>query len=398
MKQSASILKNIGIQSTTSKSEELSKTISHAINNGINYTLMTTLLEECQMPTELPSAQAITIKKPKSRILDRHKLICRVITQAMKMTTYSDANSQESSTFTIAADKIRKGKEKGETNLRHSKQLIQQAQNNISPTHVQETITIDSSQELNAPSETQQGSTSLTRRKIFKEIGEDGKFISDDAITMAVEVLRNNFKNLSIFLAHGLANVTIEEWNQTLGWERFGRIFGTRNATFNKPDGTYLIPMFSGGDEAGHWHLVVVQKRGRHHQGWVLDSLGNGRVDSAALSKIKAAFITNRGQLNWNAPRSRRQVEYECGPRTIKAMLDICKGLENRVSMDECIQMALLTEREADYNAGSIRREVLRLTRNHNTDMRAARITFRHRGNKVVAGRRGVKRKRKSKK
>ena len=398
MKQSASILDNIGIQPATSKSEELGKTISYAINNGINYTLMTTMLEECQTPTELPSAQAITIKKPKSRILDRHKLICRVITQAMKMTTYSDANSKKSSTFSIAAKKIRKGKEKGESNLRQSKQSSPQAQHLTYPVNEQEIISIDSSQETNATSELQQERVSLTNRKIFREISEDGKFISDDAITMAVEVLRHTFHNLNIFIAHGLANVTIEEWNQTLGWERFGRIFGTRNATFNKPDGTYLIPMFSGGNDAGHWHLVVVQKRGRYHQGWILDSLGNGRTDSATLSKIKAAFITNRGRLDWNAPRSRRQVEYECGPRTIKAMLDICKGLENRVSIDECIQMALLTEREADYNAGSIRREVLRLTRNHNTDMRTARITFRQQGYEVVAGGRGVKRKREPKK
>jgi len=97
MKQSAVILENIGMQPSTIASRALTKTISLAISNGIDYTLMTTMLEECQMPTDLPSAQAITIKKSnKTKILDRHKLICRVITQAMKMTTSSDVNSQDS--------------------------------------------------------------------------------------------------------------------------------------------------------------------------------------------------------------------------------------------------------------------------------------------------------------
>ena len=394
MRQSTSILENIGIQPASKKSKTLDKAISKAITSGIDYTLMTTMLEECQMPTDLPSVQAITIKKPNTtKTLDRHKLICRIITQAMKTTSSTDANSTEYNTFSIAAAKIRKGLEKGETNLKDSKRATQQKQIQPALRVEQDTISIESSQESGQQDDIETVNISLTRRKIFREIEEDGKFISDDAITMSVEVLRHRFKNLNIFIAHGLANVVIEGWNQTLGWERFGRIFGTRFATFNKPNGTYLIPIFSGGDTAGHWHLVVVKKTGRFHQGWIIDSLGIGGSDSAVTSKIKDAFTTNRGQLNWLTPKSRRQVEYECGPRTIKGMLDICNGLKDQVSIEDCIKIALLTERTTDYQSGNIRREILNLARNHNSEMRAERITFRQQGNRLLAGR-GKKRKR----
>jgi len=214
---------------------------------------------------------------------------------------------------------------------------------------------------------------------------------------MAVEVLRHRFQDLNIFIAHGLANIVIEGWNQTLGWERFGRIFETRNAIFSKPNGTYLIPIFSGGNNAGHWHLVVVQKTSRFHQGWIIDSLGQSGIDSAVTSKIKDAFTSNRGRMTWITPQSRRQVEYECGPRTIKAMLDICKGVKEQVSIEDCIKVALLTEQETNYNSDSIRREVLNLARNHHSGMRAERITFRTQGNRLLAGR-GEKRKRAPKK
>jgi len=133
MKQSAAIVENIGVQPSAIPSRALTKTISHAINNGIDYTLMMTMLQECQMPTDLPSVQVITIKKSnKTMILDRHKLICRVITQAMKMTTSSHANSQDSNIYSSTADKIRKEIEKGQRNLNSSKHTSQQVQNNTS--------------------------------------------------------------------------------------------------------------------------------------------------------------------------------------------------------------------------------------------------------------------------
>ena len=118
MRQSTSILENIGIQPATKKSRTLNNTISQAITSGIDYNLMTKMLEECQMPTDSPSAQAIIIRKRNKKILDRHKLICRIITQAMKTTSFSEAKSKDHNTFSITAAKIKKGIEKGEANHR----------------------------------------------------------------------------------------------------------------------------------------------------------------------------------------------------------------------------------------------------------------------------------------
>jgi len=102
-------------------------------------------------------------------------------------------------------------------------------------------------------------------------------------------------------------------------------------------------------------------------------------VETILSSKIKAAFTTNRGRLEWLTPSSRRQVEYECGPRTLKGIVDICKGLTEEVSIDICIQRATLTDptMAQSYNSGNIRREILNLARSHNQSMRAERITFR---------------------
>jgi len=94
--------------------------------------------------------------------------------------------------------------------------------------------------------------TTLTCGKIHKEISEEGLFISDETITMAVEVLRHTFEQYNIFLANCLVNIVINGCNYTLGWERFGRIFGSILATFTKPDGIYLIQIFSGNGASGH--------------------------------------------------------------------------------------------------------------------------------------------------
>jgi len=119
-------------------------------------------------------------------------------------------------------------------------------------------------------------------------------------------------------------------------------------------------------------------------------------METANLLNIKASFITNRGWLEWNMPRSRRQVEYECGPRMLKGILGICRGIkENILSIEDCIQRALLTDRATaqSYNSGKIRREIRALARTHNQSMRTERITFRQRGIAVTAGR-GLKTKR----
>jgi len=58
-----------------------------------------------------PAAQAIIIKK-QQKILDWHKLVCRIIIQSLKTTAISKALNQQLNIFIIAANKINKGQKK----------------------------------------------------------------------------------------------------------------------------------------------------------------------------------------------------------------------------------------------------------------------------------------------
>jgi len=195
------------------------------------------------MPADRPSVQAITIKKQK--ILDRHKFICQIVTHSLKLTTTTDVESNHTNIYSIAAARIRQGLEKGYRNLRpikHSTPILQTKF--TSPVIDQENINKFTKEETQTKTH--------TFRKICKEIREDIKFISNDAITMTVEVLRRRILSTRIG----------DECDDT-GMERNVR-------TLPKPDGTYMIPVFSG----GHW---CTSKEDSIH------------------SKIEKSFVTNRG-------------------------------------------------------------------------------------------------------
>jgi len=408
MKRSVTILEKIGNRNPSQYSKQLEQAISEALHKGINYSLLTTLLEKCQQPSGTSAAQAMIINKNnKNKILDRQKLICRIIIQTIKTTTFSEASDQNSNVFSIAANKIKVGHEQEQQYLSTRKRARTQRAINSTNTQIidvdtdsepTQNVKIDHPVDLSTQGNSPNASTILD--KISLELKEEGQFISDDAITVAVEVLRHTTSECQdLFLANGLANITVNNWNPTLGWERFGRMFGSRIATFSKPNGLYLIPLFSGAECAGHWHLVVIQKRNRLFQGWIIDSLGSGTAGTEMHRKIESAFTTNRGRMSWNTPRSFQQVENECGPRTIKSMIAICKGVREGVSIEESINKALITspsDRE-NYEPGDIRAEAIQLVRAHTCSMTTLPIRFRQRGGKIVAGR-GIRRKRAPKK
>ena len=71
-------------------------------------------------------------------------------------------------------------------------------------------------------------------------------------LTMAVDVLRNEYEEHNIFIACTEAISIINDWEPHSGWERFARIFRPRVRIHRKPDGLYLIPAFSGDSGSGH--------------------------------------------------------------------------------------------------------------------------------------------------
>lgn len=215
-------------------------------------------------------------------------------------------------------------------------------------------------------------------------------FISDDSITQAVEVLRTYIGQHKIFIANGLANITLSSWNSTQGWQHFGRIFNSREAAFTKPYGCYLIPIYA----ATHWHFVAVTKRNRFFEGWILDSLGVGRTDTTIRISIKTAFSLYRGRWLWRTSWSFRQVENECGPRILQGIWEICKGIRDGVRMETCIEKTSMKDNTTStYNPNQIRKNIANLMRTYTAQTNFRRITFVSSSNGAKAGR-GTKRKR----
>jgi len=212
---------------------------------------------------------------------------------------------------------------------------------------------------------------------------------------MAIETLRPKAEQNNIFIAHGLANVNIINWNSTQGWERFSRIFNSRIATFTRPNGTYIIPIFV----PGHWYLVIVHKHNRNFsQGYIIDSLGSRSISSTLHERIGEAFTQNRGRIEWENPHSLVQSECECGPRTIGSIWKICKGREEKVSIPDCIVRATWNNiTESEYNATRVRSSVAELIHGHLPAMVSKSVRFRKRGERMVADKRDDGRKRKHK-
>jgi len=133
--------------------------------------------------------------------------------------------------------------------------------------------------------------------------------VSSDLRTQ--EVICSETCTRDIFITHGLANYNIAIWATTHVRERFSWIFNSRAATFSRPNGVYLIPIFSGNISWGHWHLSVIQKiNSPLCQGWVLDSLGQGQTTSSAITWITEALTNSkRSRFIWKALRCSQQTE-----------------------------------------------------------------------------------------
>jgi len=177
------------------------------------------------------------------------------------------------------------------------------------------------------------------------------------AISQAVEVIRKRL-TWNVFIAHADAYLCINSWTANQSWFNFARIFSLQRVIDQKPNGTYLIPFFSGRVTSGHWNLIVIEKRRHCCEGWYVDSLGRAIEDTELQNKLRQAFLPGRGRFIWHFPTSLEQSECECGPRTIVAMHLIDKHIANGKSTAEAITEASLSKFSAEvYDSAEIRLE-----------------------------------------
>jgi len=383
MKQGAELLDNIHKINNIKEIRQLQHIFTTATTTGINYASLMHSLEKCQRDIE-SSTEAKYTKK--NKILDRHKLICRILVYTYRTTPSNKNQNQLHHLLPSIAARLRKGILTSQTLAITEDKRTETTTAGILIISDNEIIEIQDTQSQhestnsgNSPLPTNNGSKI---RRLHAEILMERNYISDEAITTAIEVLRQNAKSNNIFIAHGLANINILAWGPTQGWGRFSRIFNSYTATFTKPNGTYVIPIF----ESGHWYITVIRKQNRFYQGWTLDSLQGRQADGNIRNRIQEAFAGNRGRVEWTTTHCLRQTECECGPRTIIGIEKICKGIEEGVSITQSITNASMVNVDTElYEPQQIRRLAATLLGRHTVNMRSESIRFRQRGSQIVA-------------
>jgi len=204
-------------------------------------------------------------------------------------------------------------------------------------------------------------------------------WMKGEQLDLAIAVLRYEHTNTNIFIAgSGAANI-IQQWNINEGWFNFARIFASSIAANRKPDGIYIIPIFSGDTSGGHWHTLTIEKNRASKRGFILDSLGTGSSNSKLVENIPNAFAPGRGSVIWSTPRSIRQQGCECGSRTISAIETLCLNQKRGVSIDESIPQATLVSsvNKDTYNQMSYRRRVANIIGRYKASMQIAIIRRR---------------------
>ena len=121
----------------------------------------------------------------------------------------------------------------------------------------------------------------------MKEILNRGRYMSDRTMTRSINNIRATITS-KFFVAIPLALSIRNLWNPSEGWEDFAVIFRSIRVVREKPNGSYLIPLFSVESKSGHSSFTVIHnKQFRDCMGWMVDSLGTGGTSSEVANNIK---------------------------------------------------------------------------------------------------------------
>jgi len=157
-----------------------------------------------------------------------------------------------------------------------------------------------------------------------------------------------------VYIADTFISTMLQNWRNTDSWERVAAAFRKKEVIFLKPNGVYIIPIFTGCSSQGHWSMAVIHKDVASCRGWILDSLGNSNLTSNPAKAIKSIFSSARRKFKWIRVQCKSQVEVECGSRTIVAMVSIVRSISNKTDTERAIASATLMQ-SSDYDASEIR-------------------------------------------
>ena len=190
------------------------------------------------------------------------------------------------------------------------------------------------------------------RKDIAHTLGAN-QWMHSFSMDRAIKFIRDIIPE-GVYIADTFISTMLQNWRNTDSWERVAAAFRKKEVIFLKPNGVYIIPIFTGCSSQGHWSMAVIHKDVASCRGWILDSLGNSNLTSNPAKAIKSIFSSARRKFKWIRVQCKSQVEVECGSRTIVAMVSIVRSISNRTDIERAIASATLMQ-SSDYDASEIR-------------------------------------------
>ena len=186
----------------------------------------------------------------------------------------------------------------------------------------------------------------------------NNRFLPGSVFESFIILLRQKYNSQPVHIASTSAIDTIDSPNPDITWNQFSGLFGrsTRHTRTRKPDGLYLIPLFTGHHSAGHWSLAIIEKIQHRCNGWIADSLGTSNISQLRLNNISQHFYSIRTNFHWNNCHSTPQTEVECGPRTMLVLHSLVHNYTSTsVSVSNLINTATTPNQPNIYNSTHIR-------------------------------------------
>jgi len=347
------------------KDAEKNELVNH-IDETLNKRQFTATFKKIQhtIPTEVISPSPKT-KKVKS-CTDTEKLLLKTISKSIA--TQTDRFSPPELRISSAIRNLDTTKNNIDTFLKDDLKRYKKIQNDIlngksyNQKHIEIELKKEGESERQPIKEIIWQSNKFQDSQIHSRIQTEGynQLVGGDAIQLAIMNLRNTAPQ-GIFVGNAATSKVLSYCTSSNDWIKFAPCFGDTLA-INKPNAIYLLPLFSGSSEFGHWTLGVVEKRKKFCKAWVIDSLGRGTTTGTVFNSIKKIFSRARVPCKGSETSSIPQTENECGPRMLRGMVSICEAIRANESMEEAMKKAESVETtQQNYESLAIRRKAAML-------------------------------------
>ena len=258
LKVGAANLHAIATEISPNKGLELIQNVTHQSATSPNYTSLMNLLDN---KADDEVSDKAKFKSKKRRVSDQSKMVCREIIQEIGR---ADTKSDISTTILMDCannmkDRLDANKAILSSDIKHERAIIKASQETMKVTQKQSVDIINLAQDQNKFKEND--STKDGKRQFTLEATLQRKknlmltrwqLFSGQDMDHAMKKFRTEAES-NVFIADQDAAILINMYTLTDEWQRFGRMFRSTYARSSKPSGVYMMPMFWGDRNNGHW-------------------------------------------------------------------------------------------------------------------------------------------------